>query len=83
MDRSWLLPVLKQNVKGSTLNYWVNNILPMAIFCHRQSVQLSERNDGIGAHSAELLYVQLWDLLHSFCNTPTDIKDSFKVMFCV
>lgn len=79
MDRSWLLPVLKENVRGSTLKYWFNDILPMAIACQRQSLRLAEANDGIGAHSSELLSLQLWSLLHSFCNSPTDIKDNFKV----
>lgn len=79
MDRSWLLPVLKENIKRSTLKYWLNEILPMAMACHKQSLRLAEVNDGIGAHSSELLYLQLWNLLHSFSNCPTDIKESFKV----
>lgn len=51
----------------------------MAMACHMQSLKLAEANDGIGAHSSELLYLQLWNLLHSFSNSPTDVKDSFKV----
>lgn len=83
LDRSWLLPVLKENVKGSTLKYWTDEILPLAMACQKQSVKLAELNDGIGAHSSELLYLQLWNLLHSFSNNPTDIKDSFKVDYLI
>lgn len=79
LDRSWLLPVLKENIKISTLEYFVKGILPLALYCHRRSIQLAEANDGIGAHSSELLYLQLWNLLPCFCNHPTDIKNSFKV----
>ncbi|CAG9862008.1 unnamed protein product [Phyllotreta striolata] len=80
IDRSWLLPVLKENIKFSTLDYFVNGILPIALFCHRRSSQLAQNNDGIGAHSSELLYLQLWNLLPCFCNHPTDIKDNFKTI---
>ncbi|KAJ8910882.1 hypothetical protein NQ315_000513 [Exocentrus adspersus] len=78
IDRSWLLPVLKENIKVATLGYFVKGILPLALYCHQRSMQLAEANDGIGAHSSELLYLQLWNLLPCFCNHPTDIKDSFK-----
>lgn len=78
MDRSWLLPVLKENIKSSTLSYFLNGILPLALYCQRKSLQQAQLNDGIGAHSSELLYLQLWNLLPCFCNNPTDIKDNFK-----
>lgn len=73
------MPVLKENIKQSTLNFWSATIFPLAIYCQKKSIQLAEVNDGIGAHSCELLYLQLWNLLPSFCNAPTDIKSSFKV----
>ncbi|EFA09698.2 RRP12-like protein [Tribolium castaneum] len=78
LDRSWMLPVLKENIKASTIEYFMKGILPLALYCQRRSAQLAEANDGIGAHSSELLYMQLWNLLPCFCNHPTDIKDSFK-----
>ncbi|CAG9830042.1 unnamed protein product [Diabrotica balteata] len=80
IDRSWLLPVLKENIKCSTLEYFVKGILPLALYCHRRSAQLAQNNDGIGAHSSELLYLQLWNLLPCFCSHPKDIKDSFKTV---
>ncbi|CAH1115005.1 unnamed protein product, partial [Psylliodes chrysocephalus] len=80
IDRSWLLPVLKENIKFSTLEYFVKGILPLALFCHRRSAQLAQNNDGIGAHSSELLYLQLWNLLPCFCNHPKDIQDGFKTV---
>ncbi|KRT79475.1 hypothetical protein AMK59_7163, partial [Oryctes borbonicus] len=78
IDRSWLLPVLRENIKQSTLNCWSASIFPLAIYCQKRAAQLDETNDRIGAHSSELLYEQLWNLLPSFCNAPTDIKTSFK-----
>ncbi|XP_074031653.1 RRP12-like protein [Leptinotarsa decemlineata] len=78
IDRSWLLPVLKENVKNSTLDYFVKGIIPLAVFCRRRATQQAKENDGIGAHSSELLYLQLWNLLPCFCNHPKDIKANFK-----
>ncbi|VEN57553.1 unnamed protein product [Callosobruchus maculatus] len=78
IDRSWLLPVLKENIKCSTLDYYVKGILPLAMFCQRKAADLAQVNDGIGAHSSELLYLQLWYLLPCFCNHPTDVKENFK-----
>ncbi|XP_076254422.1 RRP12-like protein [Rhynchophorus ferrugineus] len=78
IDRSWLLPVLKENIKCSTLRYFREGIFPLARYCQQRSVQLAQANDGIGAHSSELLYLQLWNLLPCFCINPTDIKEEFK-----
>ncbi|XP_017778728.1 PREDICTED: RRP12-like protein [Nicrophorus vespilloides] len=78
LDRSWLIPVLKENVRSSKLDFWIKGILPLATACQNKSAELTNRNDAIGAHSAELLYLQLWNLLPSFCNSPIDISASFK-----
>lgn len=78
IDRSWLLPVLRENVKNSTLGYFTKNILSMAMSCHQKSIQMAKEKDVAGAHSAQMLYFQLWNLLPSFCNNPSDIKENFK-----
>ncbi|CAG9770255.1 unnamed protein product [Ceutorhynchus assimilis] len=80
IDRSWLLPVLKENIKCSTLNYFRESIFPLARFCQQRATELAQANNGIGAHSSELLYLQLWNLLPCFANHPTDIKSEFKSM---
>lgn len=84
-----MIPVLKENTQNASLGYFVNGVLPLAVFCQRKSNELTKMNDGIKAHSYELFYNQLWNLLPSFCNCPIDIKTSFKVSketyhrFCV
>ncbi|XP_050305349.1 RRP12-like protein [Anthonomus grandis grandis] len=80
IDRSWLLPVLKENIKYSTLSFFRDGIFPLARYCQQRAAQLAQANNGIGAHSSELLYLQLWNLLPCFCNHPTDIKTEFKSM---
>ncbi|XP_024936269.1 RRP12-like protein [Cephus cinctus] len=78
LNRSWLLPVLKDCISNASLSYFIQSLLPLATMCERKSAALKANNDGIGAHSYELLTSQIWALLPSFCNNPTDIKDSFK-----
>lgn len=78
IDRSWLILVLRENVRGSTLEFWLRGIFQLAISCQKRAAELSKSNNAIGAHSAELLYMQLWNLLPCFCNFPTDIKANFK-----
>lgn len=73
-----MLPVLKENIQFSTIEYFLKDILPLAVMCHNKAKQMSTNHDGIGAHSYELLYMQLWNLLPSFCNHPTDVKENFK-----
>ena len=46
-----------------------------------KSKALKESKDGIGAHGYELMRSQIWALLPSFCNNPSDIKDSFQVCY--
>ncbi|ENN83556.1 hypothetical protein HUJ04_001288 [Dendroctonus ponderosae] len=78
MERSWLLPVLKENINGANLSFFRDGILPLANFCQQRAAQLAQVNNGIGAHSSELLYMQLWNLLPCFCNQPGDIQSEFK-----
>lgn len=81
---SWLLPVLKENIKSSQL--FRERFSTVGVFFYQRKVtqqqhsQQAQSNDGIGAYSSELFYLHLWNLLSCFCTSPTDIKDSFKVV---
>ncbi|XP_022120685.2 RRP12-like protein [Pieris rapae] len=80
LDRSWLLPVLKEKITNSNIKFFATEILELATFCRRKSRELADANDISGSHTYELLCNQLWALLPSFCNNPKDISDSFKIM---
>nr|CAD7586449.1 unnamed protein product [Timema genevievae] len=76
--RSWLLPVLRENIEGSSLKFFMQYFLPLATACRKQSIALSEQNDQVGSHSYDLLQIQIWSLLPKFSTNPTDVKDNFK-----
>ncbi|XP_012287618.1 RRP12-like protein isoform X2 [Orussus abietinus] len=78
LNRSWLLPVLKDCIKQASLSYFINTLLPLAVMCEKKSTGLMETNDGVGSHTYALLMSQIWALLPCFCNDADDIKDSFK-----
>ncbi|CAH0758421.1 unnamed protein product [Diatraea saccharalis] len=80
IDRSWLLPVLKEKIVNSHLKFFATEVLEMATFCRKKARELSQADDMPGSHTYELLCNQLWALLPSFCNSPKDIKDNFKAL---
>ncbi|XP_049862058.1 RRP12-like protein [Schistocerca gregaria] len=76
--RSWLLPVLRDNIQNAELRYFVQFFLPLASRCREKSVECEKQSDMVGAHSYDLLQSQIWALLPGFCNRPSDIKENFK-----
>lgn len=80
LDRSWLLPVLKEKITNSNLKFFATEILEMATFCRKKCRELAEENNMAASHTYDLLCNQLWALLPSFCNHPKDIKNNFKMV---
>ncbi|XP_048482252.1 RRP12-like protein [Plutella xylostella] len=80
LERSWLLPVMKEKITNANLKFFATEILELATFCRKKSRELAQENDMPGSHTYELLCNQFWALLPSFCNNPQDIKDNFKAM---
>ncbi|XP_043477342.1 RRP12-like protein isoform X1 [Leptopilina heterotoma] len=81
LNRSWLLPILKDCISNAPLSYFIKSLLPLAVHCQIKAKTLQENKDGIGAHSYELMRSQIWSLLPNFCNNPSDIKISFESDF--
>lgn len=80
LDRSWLLPVLREKMVGAQLRYFATEILELATFSRRRSREFAQAHDTPRAHTYDLLCTQLWALLPSFCNCPADVRDSFKTI---
>lgn len=52
----------------------------MATFCRKRAKECTQEKNIALSHTYDLLCNQFWSLLPSFCNSPKDIKDSFKIM---
>ncbi|KAF6205471.1 hypothetical protein GE061_019644 [Apolygus lucorum] len=75
--RSWILPLLKENVKKSTLKCFIDSFLPLTTICKNESNKYKSMNNQIKALSFDLLQSQIWALLPSFADQPKDITATF------
>lgn len=71
--RSWLLPVLRVNIHNAPISLFTTHFLPIAMKIHRRLPTLQPQ--------VQRLYTtfqfQLWELLPSFCESPSDLETSF------
>lgn len=74
LDHSWILPLLRTAISESTLQYFANDILPLAEKCDVMSKAFKESGDVPGERTYELLCWQLWGLFPGFCCKPKDIE---------
>lgn len=73
INRSWLLPLLREAISESTLEYFTDNILKLAAQCNKNWHQYKAANNMPLAHTYELLCCQLWGLFPGFCRKPLDM----------
>nr|CAG4640604.1 EOG090X00E0 [Eulimnadia texana] len=78
--RSWLLPILRENLSHTELAFFVEYFLPLAQSCHSRSLKCRAAKDLIGERTFDLLQRQIWGLLPGFCKHPTDIEKTFKAL---
>lgn len=78
IKRSWLLPILRESVQNAELAFFIEYFLPLASLSWKKCKELAAQGRKPESVIYELFQAQVWSLLPSFCNRPTDIKDSFK-----
>lgn len=76
--RSWLLPVLKDNIKDTELKYFFEVLLPLSADLRAKAANLKEAGKLLESKVYDTLQLQIWALLPGFCTRPTDICLSFK-----
>ena len=77
-QRSWLLPVLRDNVQNTDLAFFIDYFYPLAEKCRLRSHKCINYDDKIGKKIYETLEFQIWSLLPGFCNGATDLGESFR-----
>ncbi|KAJ1525453.1 hypothetical protein ONE63_010264 [Megalurothrips usitatus] len=78
IKRSWLLPILRESIRNTQLGFFAEYFLPLAGVSWRKCKELESQGRKAESVIYELFQAQVWSLLPSFCNHPTDIKESFK-----
>merc|ERR1711971_1001221 len=75
---SWLLPILRENIRNTELAFFTDYFLPLAGRCLSRSGQAAQLGDTVAHKTYEVVVYQIWALLPGFCNCPTDLSSSFK-----
>ncbi|XP_067641369.1 RRP12-like protein [Eurosta solidaginis] len=72
LERSWLLPLLREGARGATFKFFKEFILPLALDCNNKWHQYGQEKKQSKSHTYELLCCQLWGLFPGFCRQPAD-----------
>ncbi|NXD28791.1 RRP12 protein, partial [Spelaeornis formosus] len=76
--RSWLLPVLRDNVQGARLGFFTSYFLPLAATLKSRALEFTQAGKSVEAKIYDTLQWQVWTLLPGFCTHPTDVLGAFK-----
>ncbi|XP_004527369.1 RRP12-like protein [Ceratitis capitata] len=72
LERSWLLPLLREGAKGATFKFFKEFVLPLALDCNNKWHQHAQGEQKSLSHTYELWCCQLWGLFPGFCREPAD-----------
>ena len=78
--RSWLIPVIRDNVTNTSLAYFNSYFLPLATKLRNQSLEYSYGGRSVEGKSYDALQDQIWSMLPGFCTHPTDLPKAFPVL---
>ncbi|KAG8551237.1 hypothetical protein GDO81_004019 [Engystomops pustulosus] len=76
--RSWLVPVIRDYVKNTELDFFTRYFLPLAERLKKRASDLAEAGRNLEAKIYETLQWQIWTMLPGFCIRPTDVAICFK-----
>ncbi|XP_022228398.2 RRP12-like protein isoform X2 [Drosophila obscura] len=72
LERSWLLPLLREGANGASLQFFKEHIVPLATSCQDKWKEFAVAQNTSSSHIYELLCCQLWGLFPGFCRQPRD-----------
>lgn len=78
--RAWMLPILKASVKNTQLGHFSSYFVPLSEQLY-QRVLVSEKNKGktMEVKILETVIEQIWALLPTYCDLPTDLMKVFPL----
>ena len=78
--RAWMLPILKASVKNTQLGHFSGYFVPLSERLY-QRVLVSEKNKGktMEVKILETVIEQIWALLPTYCDLPTDLMKVFPL----
>ncbi|XP_075473819.1 uncharacterized protein LOC142504857 isoform X1 [Primulina tabacum] len=76
-SNSWLIPILKKNIVGSSLQFFMEHIIPLAESFERASVKVKK---SVIRRDLQAYSLGCWGLLPAFCRQPSDTYRSFGTL---
>lgn len=76
-SNSWLIPILKKNIVGSSLQFFMEHIIPLAESFEQASVKVKKSVIG---RDLQAYSHGCWGLLPAFCHQPSDTYQSFGTL---
>ncbi|XP_073149889.1 ribosomal RNA-processing protein 12 isoform X2 [Henckelia pumila] len=76
-SNSWLIPILKKNIVGSSLQFFMEQIIPLAESFEQASLKVKKSVIG---RDLQAYYRGCWGLLPAFCRQPSDTYQSFGTL---
>lgn len=74
-QRSWILPLLRDNLRSTRISLFTNNFLPLASAFHVLG-EASDKPESL-TKAYQILEKQIWSLLPGICTSPADCIESF------
>ncbi|KAL3193137.1 hypothetical protein MRX96_058630 [Rhipicephalus microplus] len=74
-QRSWILPLLRDNLRSTRISLFTNNFLPLACAFHVLG-EASDKPESL-TKAYQILEKQIWSLLPGICTSPADCIESF------
>ncbi|XP_029031381.1 RRP12-like protein [Betta splendens] len=76
--RSWLIPVIRDHVKNTSLSFFMSYFLPLASTLRQRAEEFEQAGQKLEAKVYQTLQLQIWTMLPGFCTSPVDLLTSFK-----
>ena len=75
--RLWLVPLLRQSLRGARLSYFAEELLPTARRLGERAARAKRAGRAFEAQRCAAAEAALWSLLPAFCRWPEDAADAF------
>ncbi|KAF8778496.1 RRP12-like protein like [Argiope bruennichi] len=76
--RSWMLPLLRDNVKRTELKFFFDYFFDLAVKMKNRALVLEQEKRVVESKLFDVVCSQIWSLLPGFCTEPTDLKTCLK-----
>ncbi|KAI7740194.1 hypothetical protein M8C21_031108, partial [Ambrosia artemisiifolia] len=74
-SNSWLIPILKEYVAGSSLEFFIENVVPLAGSFQEESQNVKK---SVSGEELQAYASGCWGLLPAFCRYPSDTHKKFQ-----